>query len=230
MIRTLPGATVDSESLQADVMRFMAIIGFCLVAVFALVRQNGTEPPAPARTTALQPAPVPAPRPIKQPTRPMPKATVRAVPKDPPPPSTTEEPRLQAEVTPDVTTPSDSNEPVLTLSFTSDRDFLRLLGAGTIELFVIAPGASRQTLKLDSQQRFVSSTAPGRVYELMPETIPAPIVAALVQQQPTAAPMTWGVRLPAQLEQAIARQRDQHREGTLLIDRHARVRHVPPAA
>ncbi len=34
----------DMEHLQTDVMRFMAILGFCLVAIFALVR---SIPPAP---------------------------------------------------------------------------------------------------------------------------------------------------------------------------------------
>ena len=36
----------DNESLQADVMRFMAIIGFCLIAILALVR-NVDAPPEP---------------------------------------------------------------------------------------------------------------------------------------------------------------------------------------
>jgi len=57
----------DSESLQADVMRFMAIIAFCLIAILALVRH--AEPPQPAATqepeqrTAADPAPVPVTHP-----------------------------------------------------------------------------------------------------------------------------------------------------------------------
>jgi hypothetical protein len=43
----------DSESLQADVMRFMAIIAFCLIAILALVRH--AEPPQPTATPAPQP-------------------------------------------------------------------------------------------------------------------------------------------------------------------------------
>jgi len=42
--------TSESESLQTDVMRFLAILGFCLVAVFALVQGLGGE------TQTLQPS------------------------------------------------------------------------------------------------------------------------------------------------------------------------------
>ena len=39
--------TFDSDGLQADVMRFMAIIAFCLIAILALVKN--VEPPLPAQ-------------------------------------------------------------------------------------------------------------------------------------------------------------------------------------
>jgi hypothetical protein len=43
----------DTESLQTDVMRFMAIIGFCLIAILALVR-NAEPTPATASGTPEQ--------------------------------------------------------------------------------------------------------------------------------------------------------------------------------
>lgn len=57
MHRHSPNYAGDSESLQADVMRFMAIIAFCLIAILALVKN--TEPaepamPAPEPTTVAQ--------------------------------------------------------------------------------------------------------------------------------------------------------------------------------
>ncbi|TNF80784.1 MAG: hypothetical protein EP301_12980 [Gammaproteobacteria bacterium] len=45
----------DSESLQADVMRFMAIIAFCLIAILALVKH--AEPPETTREVEPTPAP-----------------------------------------------------------------------------------------------------------------------------------------------------------------------------
>mgnify|MGYP000026473340 CR=1 FL=1 len=41
--RGQPG--IDAELLQADVMRFMAIIAFCLIAILALVRNVEAPPP-----------------------------------------------------------------------------------------------------------------------------------------------------------------------------------------
>ncbi|MFK7916224.1 MAG: hypothetical protein AB8B93_20090 [Pseudomonadales bacterium] len=48
---------IDSDLLQADVMRFMAIIAFCLIAILALVRN--VEAPAPT-TPQAEPAPLAA--------------------------------------------------------------------------------------------------------------------------------------------------------------------------
>ncbi len=49
---------VDEASLQTDVMRFMAIVAFCLIAILAMVR-NVEAPPAPADTVSEStPAPV----------------------------------------------------------------------------------------------------------------------------------------------------------------------------
>ncbi len=48
---------VDEASLQTDVMRFMAIVAFCLIAILAMVR-NVEAPPAPAEAVSA-PAPIP---------------------------------------------------------------------------------------------------------------------------------------------------------------------------
>lgn len=50
---------VDDDGLQADVMRFMAIIAFCLVAIMALVREPAVSAQVPTRapTEASSPAP-----------------------------------------------------------------------------------------------------------------------------------------------------------------------------
>ena len=45
----------DGESLQADVMRFMAIIAFCLIAILALVKH--AEPPQTKASAPVEPEP-----------------------------------------------------------------------------------------------------------------------------------------------------------------------------
>ena len=39
-----PSALDDERSLETDVMRFMALLGFCLMAVFALIQSHSAEP------------------------------------------------------------------------------------------------------------------------------------------------------------------------------------------
>ena len=69
----------DSESLQADVMRFMAIIAFCLIAILALVRNvEAPQIPQPQTTNPL-PAPVALPRWQEPIEKPEPKITHREV-------------------------------------------------------------------------------------------------------------------------------------------------------
>ena len=62
------GEADTSETLQSDVMRFMAILGLCLVAIFALVKSLPTSPveTVPNRQSAPEPT---APRhPVSDPT------------------------------------------------------------------------------------------------------------------------------------------------------------------
>ena len=44
------------ENLETDVMRFMAILGFCLVAVFALVQSLPAADPEPEEIGDIEPA------------------------------------------------------------------------------------------------------------------------------------------------------------------------------
>ena len=255
-----PSAGFESESLQADVMRFMAIIGFCLVAIFALVRNSDARPavaPAPdARPRVANPVPAPvsnatvaqsavpaiesrpaAPVPARLPVR----ATVPASPMPAmPAPAALESPADAPEslevASANPSPEASATEPGLSLSFRSDRDFLRLVSTGVIELFVMNDAATAEpTLRFDPRGQFASARAPGRIYELLPGTIPRTITTALAQRparsgtSDASGVLTWGVTLPPALERELDQQREQHSQGTLLIDRYARIRHVPPA-
>ena len=55
-----------AADLQTDVMRFMAILALCLMAIFALVQSIPLIPEAPAESTAAA-APPPLPEPIDEP-------------------------------------------------------------------------------------------------------------------------------------------------------------------
>ncbi|MCP4040513.1 MAG: hypothetical protein GY731_00965 [Gammaproteobacteria bacterium] len=69
IIATRYRGSEDMEHLQTDVMRFMAILGFCLVAIFALVRSIPTDPiinntDHPAAAANQEPS-QPRPKPIR---------------------------------------------------------------------------------------------------------------------------------------------------------------------
>lgn len=234
----------ESESLQTDVMRFMAIIGFCLVAIFALVPNTDARATTPTVPTAPPTPTVPAvPTVPTVPTAPNPEPAVSKTAAAPPQPTIIEVHQSSPAAAPSPHHPlaTAAAEPGLSLSFSSDRDFLRLVGAGTVELFVMDQTAAEPTLRFDPrhpQRSFTPAKAPGRIYELLPGTIPATIATALARQRALSGPSgpsgpsgftTWGVKLPPALERDIAQQREQHSHGTLLIGRDARIRHVPPA-
>ncbi|MDZ7668170.1 MAG: hypothetical protein U5Q16_01680 [Gammaproteobacteria bacterium] len=215
------------ESLQADVMRFMAIIAFCLIAILALVR--GVEPPADSKSAAVaspQPQPQPASaaeaapaaaeKPPVEPADPQPvepspqqQAAARPVPAEP------------AEPEPVPTPPSQTEKEGLSLRFASDRDFLRLVSRGDIRVFAFNEA---EVLSLDGDFRFQPATSPGRVHELLAETIPELVVGALRRHAAPEA-YNWGIAMPDRLARQIRGYVDGGATGELVINRFGEVRH-----
>lgn len=232
---TLPSH--DNDGLQADVMRFLAIIAFCLIAVLALVRQSAAPEPATAevrqvvRTTPPPPkAPVHESRPIPAPAAPKapehrspPAPGTAAVPErieaTPPVPAPTSEPNTEPAA------PAAGDEQGLTLRFASERDFLTLLRRGDIGVYAYRPGL---VLGLSPEFRFEPVSGPGALYEMQRSTIPAAVIELLADSEhgADAAPLTWGVRLPPRTRQAIDSRLQQGLSGALLIDASGGVRHA----
>jgi hypothetical protein len=119
----------------------------------------------------------------------------------------------------------------LSLRFASDRDFLRLVTKGEIQVFAYQARdevreQARKVLGLDRNFEFLSTEAPGQIYELLPETIPNLIVAALDRATPESGSYTWGIRMPKELEGKIRGFIDRDVHGELVIDRYGDVHHV----
>lgn len=221
--------SADSDGLQTDVMRFMAIIAFCLIAVLALVRNAdplaGQPPPLPAEHPAKMldaqspPAPAADPPPVHMPLRPQPQAR----------------PETQIEMHPPLEIAAsdarDGSEPAerpgLALRFASDRDFLRLVETGRVRVFAFRPDQpGTAAFGLGRNLEFVSSQPPGRIYELEADTIPPRVIASLARATGSPGSFSWGVRMPAGLEASIRSWIDRDVDGELIIDRYAEVRHV----
>ncbi|MEQ8858025.1 MAG: hypothetical protein RIC56_05210 [Pseudomonadales bacterium] len=219
-----------SDSLQADVMRFMAIIAFCLIAILALVRS--VEPVGPVQVDAPVERAVPGADPVVASEAPVPAAP-QAAPPDPKPEPKPEPvvvarpaPAPQAEEPgPPAQAPAASTaEPAragLSLRFASDQDFLRLVNRGAIRVFAFN---DQGVLALENDFSFQPASAPGRVHELLPETIPELMSGALARSHGGAS-YRWGIAMPERMARQIRGYVDRGASGELVIDRFGEVRH-----
>jgi len=247
-MRPRTSSAIDGESLQADVMRFMAIIAFCLVAIMALVRDvvPASEPAqiAPAEIAHM---PLQQQKPLLQPQKPeQPKidkppapsvalpdpvqampVVSEPIPREPivaalpfaPPTTVPEIPELQiAEAAP----PDPVDEPGLSLRFGSDQDFLRLIAKGSVGVFLFD---AQNVYELEQDYSFERSAPPGKLYELMPETIPHAIRASANNAVGDSAAFSWGVVMPERIARRIAALVAVERSGQLVINHYGEVQH-----
>jgi len=200
-----------ADSLQADVMRFMAIIAFCLIAILALVRSAAPAANADsvrdsasrASPSELRPDAAAAAEPAPEPVR---EAVAVPEPLQASPP----EPQQQA----------GPGQEGLSLRFASEQDFLRLVNRGRIQVFAFN---GDEVLSLDAGFSFRPVPAPDRIHELLPETIPELMAVALARRHGDG--YRWGVAMPEAMARRIRRYVNEGATGELVIDRFGEVRH-----
>ena len=195
-----------AADLQTDIMRFMAILALCLVAIFALVQSIPLAPEAPPQSpaTAAPPPvadsvePVPELPPVVQKPLPAPAAPEKAVqltrakwtpaaaPEQSPPPS---------EETP--------GQDGFTLRFESDLALTRLVAAGKVGLYAITEGRARRMTVSDSRISFWDASAPNSYHEMEAGTVPKPVIDALGRTGVNTASVGWGVTLPGKLREQL---------------------------
>lgn len=225
-------AAVDGESLQADVMRFMAIIGFCLVAIMALVRdvRPPVAQPASSPDSIVVPAPIPEPASLIPEIVSTPRAITPVIDPEPPvvepPMILAASPMPIAPITSILPTTRSEPEPEpedgLSLRFHSDRDFLRLITAGDVGLYLFK---EQTAFRLAKNYAFEAAPAPHKLYELLPQTIPAAIGRSAAAAVSDTGGFKWGVVMPARIEQRIASLVATQSSGQLVVDRFGSVRH-----
>ena len=209
--------------LQTDVMRFMAILALCLVAIFALVQSIPLAPSivAPEPT----PGPEPGPQPVEQPqpaqvvepmqeivlTRPQPRQQL-----EPPRQEQQTQKAQQAKPQPVET------EPVVegfTLRFEDELALTRLVARDEVGLYAIQLDRSFRMSINRGEMSFWPASTPNQFHEMDATTVPPAVLEAFVRRDgSTAQTLQWGVTIPA----ATSRQLEQHlREaagGALIID------------
>ncbi len=226
--------------LQTDVMRFMAILSLCLVAIFALVQSiplaptSETPEPVEQHATPAKPAPekVSAPAPEPEPvverdivlTRPQPrKLPARDAPPD------LQRPIAQS-IEP-VAAPAVEATPAkeeFTLRFEDDAALTRLVARNAVGLYAILPDKSLRMNVNRGQMSFWPASMPNQFHEMDASTVPNSVIDALqLNNGRRVQDLKWGVTISS----ATSRQLDQYlREaggGALIIDARGELRLEP---
>lgn len=246
MGRILDADIGGSADLQTDVMRFMAILSLCLVAIFALVQSLPMEPrplaeavpdpspPVTAEKAEPPPFPVtPAPKrdalasPASTPRKLPPAAAYSPVdePTAPPPPlASTKAPMPTPEA---ASAPAGLDPPQqegFVLRFESDNALFELVEEGVVDLFAMHADETRRLSFRQGSPAFWPASQPRQFHEMDESTVPTAIVAAL---RGTRAEVKWGVTLPNDMRAELGRYLREHRGGNLVIERGGKLRLDP---
>ena len=218
--------------LQTDVMRFMAILSLCLVAIFALVQsiplaptietpppiEQAADPPQPAPEINQQPEPHPdliapreialdRPQPQKLPVRELQPVLQRPV-------AQTEAREQRPEPASPAAEPIEAPPPELepaeegfTLRFEDDVALTRLVARNEVGLYAIFPDKSFRMNVNRGQMSFWPASTPTQFHEMDASTVPNPVIEAFQRSNGLRSQgLQWGVTIPA----GTARQLDQY--------------------
>jgi hypothetical protein len=193
--------SADSEAggvadLQTDVMRFMAILAICLVAIFALVQSIPLKT-APAEPVATEPvraaSPVPEPKP-----EPEPEPDIVVVTKPAPVPTPPSEPALAPTPAPQ------SQNAGFTLQFEDNLALTRLTARNEVGLYAIGEEKSLRMSVNRGRLSFWPASTPNEFFEMEASTVPDDVLLALRRSSPNGAEnVQWGVTLPARMQDQL---------------------------
>jgi hypothetical protein len=212
LTRTTDGEAGGIADLQTDVMRFMAILAICLVAIFALVQSIPADPvsetvlePEPEAIVVVRPAPVrqPEPAPAPEPkTKPIPEAKA-----EPP------------------TTPAPVAQPGFTLQFENDLALTRLVARDEIGLYAIGGDESLRMNVNRGRFSFWPASTPNEFHEMDASTVPDDVAMALQRTHDNpVATIKWGVTLPANMQQQLDNLLQTGDSGAIYIAADGRLR------
>ena len=236
-----------AADLQTDIMRFMAILSLCLVAIFALVQSipltpvEMPEPPSPAAEVVERPTQATPPQPVATPAEPPPAKPTPAVEEIVEETLTLTRPKWVPKFTPesiaaapavDPAPPSDQVEaPAVveqelavpdkegfTLRFESDAALTRAVAATHVGVYAIeAQRAQRMTVS-NSRISFWDASIPNTFHEMEAATVPTAVIDALGRTGTNTNSVEWGVTLPGKLKTQLDSLMREHTGGSLIIE------------
>ena len=226
------GADMDvggAADLQTDVMRFMAILSLCLVAIFALVQSLPVSPPVVPVSVSVpepeveikaesvaEPQPVEAPKPV---TLTRPKWVSKYEPRSTPIDSTP----IDKAPAVAVAAPVEETEG-FTLRFESDTALTRLVAASQVGVYAIDGERARRMTVSESRVSFWDASMPSSFHEMDASTVPSPVVDALARSGVDPGSVSWGVTLPGKLQGQLGGLMQEHRGGSLVIGTNGNIR------
>jgi len=223
LTRGIDGDSGGAADLQTDVMRFMAILGLCLVAIFALVQSLPTE-----AARDIESAPEPKPELKSEPETEraaIPVAQPKPKPKPEPKPEPEPEPRKSVALTRPapsstiqaVTQATEPSKEGFTLRFESDLALTRLVATGQVGFYAIDAGRAQRMMVSDSRISFWDASAPNTFHEMEASTVPRAVFDALRRSGVDASGVDWGVTLPGKLRTQLDTLMQQHAGGAFVI-------------
>lgn len=231
LTRGVDGDSGGAADLQTDIMRFMAILSLCLVAIFALVQSLPIEAQTSGEATSVAVAPtVEEPAAVAEETDFEQIQLTReasAVPVDPEPVDSIALTRPKWVSTfqavekttspPPVAADPEPEDKVFTLRFESDSALTRLVATGQVAFYAIDAGRAQRMTVSDSRISFWDASTPNIFHEMEAATVPQPVVDALLRSGADATGVEWGVTLPGGLSTQLNSLMQQHQGGALVI-------------
>lgn len=235
-----------AADLQTDIMRFMAILSLCLVAIFALVQSiplTPTEaPPAPVPVLQIaEPAAIPSAKPPTDAPAP-PVRTVQANaqpekaavpeseqitltrPKWVPKPVAARTAPVPAASPVSQPPPVKAAEPIgFTLRFESDAALMRAIAAGQVRLYAISGNRAQRMAVSESRISFWDASTPNTFHEMETATVPPAVIDAHKRSGAASEAVNWGVTLPGKLKSQLDALMQAHTGGSLIISADANI-------
>lgn len=251
LVRSVDADIGGAADLQTDVMRFMAILALCLVAIFALVQSIPLapeptraepqtmaeaqptiteadaldtaveEPPTATDPVELAPAepqlsesPLAAPEPSADGPQ-----TIAREEREPP-----ESPAASESANSPAVPPVPEAPDGFSLRFESDLALTRLVAAGQVGFYAMAPGRVQRMSVRASRVSFWDASQPTQFHEMESTTVPQPVIDALRRAGVDAANVSWGVTLPGKLSRELDAILREHAGGALVIGTDGKLR------
>jgi hypothetical protein len=191
-----------ATDLQTDVMRFMAILSLCLVAIFALVQSIPLAPTPPVPEAPVQDSQAETTL-VELPPDPVQKREIVLIRPAP----------VAAEPLAPAVAPAKDG---FSLRFETDAALTRLVARQLVGLYAITPESSSRMGITGGDISFWSASLPGQYHEMDKSTVPDNVLAAF-RKSNQSNDVKWGVTLPASMSRDLNVYLTSESGGALVI-------------